>query len=254
MTRTLQSRRAGLRAFPHLDRQSSWPATWWVIYAILFALMDPRTPQRDSGKSLRPDDGRLVRGRRSRARIREAARELFREYGFDGATLRAIAARAGMGTSSIYRHVKTKEELLILELADLQEEAWTCFRQQDSRDAPTEERIRRFFQSQHELLARERDLTVIALRATTYPQTRVCQRVLALNDRTIGLLAEILQGGRMRGDLVRDVDVLASARALFHIATGARISWASGLLTEDGCRDAIDASVDLLFTGIGAPS
>jgi len=214
--------------------------------------MEPRTPQQDSGKSLRSDDGRLVRGRRSRARIREAARELFREHGFDGATLRAIAARAGMGTSSIYRHVKTKEELLILELADLQEEAWTRFRQQDSRDAPTDERIRRFFQSQHELLARERDLTVIALRATTHLQARVCQRVLALNDRTIGLLAEILQGGRMRGDLLRDVDVLASARALFHIVTGARISWANGLLTEDGCRDAIDASVDLLFSGIGA--
>ncbi len=101
------------------------------------------------------------------------------------------------------------------------------------------------------MLARERDLTVIALRATTHPQARVCQRVLALNDRTIGLLAEILQAGRVRGDLVRDVDVLASARALFHIATGARIAWANGLLTEDGCRDAIDASVDLLFTGIG---
>ena len=50
---------------------------------------------------LRPDDGRLARGRRSRARIREAARALFREHGFDGATLRAIGARAGMGASSI---------------------------------------------------------------------------------------------------------------------------------------------------------
>ena len=49
---------------------------------------------------LRPDDGRLARGRRSRARIREAARSLFRERGFDGATLRAIAERAGMGLSA----------------------------------------------------------------------------------------------------------------------------------------------------------
>ncbi|MCI0548517.1 MAG: TetR/AcrR family transcriptional regulator, partial [Candidatus Rokubacteria bacterium] len=56
------------------------------------------------GSALRPDDGRLARGRRSRSKIREAARELFRERGFDGATLRAIASRAGMGASSIYRH------------------------------------------------------------------------------------------------------------------------------------------------------
>jgi AcrR family transcriptional regulator len=215
--------------------------------------MPRQESDRASAKELRPDDGRLVRGRRSRARIREAARALFRERGFDGATLRAIADRAGMGASSIYRHVETKEELLILELAELQEEAWTRFRRADSRDVPTEERVRRFFEAQHALLAAERDLTVIAIRATTYPHARVAQRVLALHDRTIGLLAEILQGGRMRGDLVRDVDVLAAARALFHIATGARISWANGLLTEDGCREAIDVSVDLLFTGIGAP-
>ena len=71
-------------------------------------------------RDLRSDDGRLVRGRHSRARILAAARELFEERGFDKATLRAIAERAGMGASSIYRHVRTKHELLILELADLQ--------------------------------------------------------------------------------------------------------------------------------------
>ena len=93
--------------------------------------MQPGPPDR----TLRPDDGRLARGRRSRARIREAARALFRERGFDGATLRAIAARAGMGASSFYRHVQSKEELLIEELADLQEEAWRRFRAEDARGA-----------------------------------------------------------------------------------------------------------------------
>jgi len=65
-------------------------------------------------------------------------------------------------------------------------------------------------------------------------------------------LAEILMQGRMRKDLSRDVDVLAAASSLFHVATGARIAWANGLLTEQGCRDAIDASVELLFVGMRA--
>ncbi|MFB3117157.1 MAG: TetR/AcrR family transcriptional regulator, partial [Myxococcota bacterium] len=167
---------------------------------------DGRIPT--SGVEHRPDDGRLLRGARSRARIREAARALFQERGFDAATLRAIAARAGMAASSVYRHVQSKHELLVLELADLQEEAWLDFRHQDARTTATRERVQRFFQSQHELLARHSDLTVIAIRATTYPDSRVASRVLALNDRTIGLLAEILQGGRARGDLDPGVDVL----------------------------------------------
>ena len=98
------------------------------------------------------EDGRRVRGRRSRERIRAAARDLFRERGFDGATLRAIAERAGMGASSIYRHVETKHELLVLELSELQEEAWTRFRLGDDKSAPTRDRIRRFFDVQHQLL------------------------------------------------------------------------------------------------------
>ena len=247
------------------------------IYAILFAQMqhhgtrrnptsggEPRPdsgakPRPDSGAKSRPDSGakprpedrRRLRGARSRARIREAARVLFKERGFDAATLRAIAARAGMGASSVYRHVQSKHELLVLELAELQEEAWLDFRRQDNRSTATLARVQKFFQSQHELLARHSDLTVIAIRATTYPDSRVSSRVLALNDRTIGLLAEILQSGRARGDLDARVDVLAAARALFHGAVGARISWANGLLSESACRAAIEGTVELLFRGLG---
>jgi AcrR family transcriptional regulator len=182
---------------------------------------------------LRPTDGRLARGRKSRARIREAALELFRERGFDGATLRAIAERAGMGASSIYRHVQSKEELLIDELSVMQEEAWTRFRSGDDRNSPTADRLRDFFDAQHELLVENRDLTTIALRATT-----------------IGLLMEILQQGRMKRHLAKDVDVLETARVLFHVTNGARIPWANGMVNDQALRDSIHQAIDLLFRGV----
>jgi AcrR family transcriptional regulator len=197
-------------------------------------------------------DGRRLRGSRSRARIRAAARDLFRERGFDGATLRAIAERAGMGASSIYRHVRTKHELLVLELSELQEEAWTRFRLDDDRDAPTRDRVRRFFEVQHELLASDADLTVIALRATTFPDAPVARRVLALHDRTIGLLAEILMTGRKQNDLAAGLDVLAAARVLFFATLGPRTDWANGLIDAEACRKAVQRAVELVFDGIGA--
>lgn len=203
---------------------------------------------------LRADDGRLARGRRSRAKIRAAARSLFRERGFDGATLRAIAARAGMGASSIYRHVQSKEELLIEELAEMQEEAWANFRSRDDRKRPTLVRLREFLDIQHELLVADRDLTTIALRATTKTEARVARRVLKLYDRTIGLLMEILQQGRMRKDLSKDIDVLEAARTLFHITNGARIPWANGMVSDDAYRASIDQALGLLFRGIAAES
>ncbi len=203
-------------------------------------------------RPLRPDDGRLVRGRKSRARIHAAARELFRERGFDATTLRAIAARAGMGASSIYRHIRSKEELLVEQLSDLQEEGWQRFRKGEDRVAPARERMRRFLDAEHELLAKDPDLTTIALRATTHPEARVARRVLALQDRTIGLLTEILMSARGRGELRRGADVLIAARTIAHLTNGARISWANGLLDADGCRAAVDAAVSLLFDGLAS--
>jgi AcrR family transcriptional regulator len=208
-------------------------------------------PDARRARRLRSDDGRLVRGRRSRDRIRAAARELFRERGFDGSTLRAIGERAGMGASSIYRHVRSKHELLVLELSDLQEEAWLAFRRADDRAMPTRERVRRFFEAQHALYAEDADLVVIALRATTYPEAPVARRALALQDRAIALITEILQSGRR--DLSPELDPLAAARALFHIASGVRISWANGLVSEKSCRRAVDEAVELMFRGL-APS
>ena len=211
----------------------------------------PATAPKDRN-ALRDDDGRLVRGRKSRERIRKAAMELFREKGFDGATLREIAKRADMGASSIYRHVQSKEELLIDELEAIQEAAWNRFREEDDRLRPTRERVHRFLDVQQELLLEDPDLTRIALRATTRPEARVAKRSLVLNDRTIGLLAEILQMGRKRHDLVRDINVLEAASALFHITQGARIPWANGLVSAKLCQRSIRAGVDLLFAGIAS--
>lgn len=212
-------------------------------------------PLRDpTPRPLRSDDGRLVRGRRSRAQIRDAARALFRERGFDRTTLRAIAERAGMGASSIYRHIRSKEELLVEELAEVLEEAWRHVRTIEDRGVTTRERVRKFLDTQHGLLLGDPDLTIIAVRATTHPGARVARRVLALQDRTIGLLTELLLAGRLRGELRRDVDVVAAARAVEFVTTGARIAWANGLIEADACRASIDAAVELLFTGIEAPA
>ncbi len=203
-------------------------------------------------RSLRPDDGRLRRGRRSRARIRDAARELFRTRGFDATTLRDIAAAAGMGASSIYRHIQSKEELLVEELADLQREAWLRFRRTDDRERPTGIRVRAFLDAEHALLVGDRDLTTIALRAATHPEARVARRVLALQDQTVGLLTEILLAGRSRGELRREVDPIQAARVVIHATTGARLAWANGQIGPDECRNTLDGAVSLLFQGLEA--
>jgi AcrR family transcriptional regulator len=213
----------------------------------------PTSPTpRNRKRVTNPEDGRLVRGRRSRAIILAAARELFSEKGFDGATLRDIAKRAGMGVSSLYRHIQSKEELLVDELVAKQEQAWVNFRREDQKGLSARERIGRWVALQHELLSQDPDFSRVALRASTHPEARVAKQVLALNDRSIGLIAEILMKGRMSDGLSREVDLMTAAQAVFYITNSARIPWANGVVSDEACLKNTLTAVDLLFQGLEA--
>ena len=60
-----------------------------------------------------PSDGRRARTVKTRRRILDAAAELFALHGYDGASTEMLAARAGISVPGMYRHVSSKEELLL---------------------------------------------------------------------------------------------------------------------------------------------
>ncbi len=60
-----------------------------------------------------PTDGRRARTVRTRRRILDAATELFALHGYDGTSTEMIASRAEITVPGMYRHVASKEELLV---------------------------------------------------------------------------------------------------------------------------------------------
>lgn len=60
----------------------------------------------------RPVDGGYARGDETRLRIVEAAIDLFGQYGFDGASTRDIAARAGVNAPALQYYFENKEGVL----------------------------------------------------------------------------------------------------------------------------------------------
>ncbi len=66
-------------------------------------------------ESVRMSGGRRERQRvRTLAKIIRAARILFARKGFDATTTQEIAARADIGTGTLFNYAKTKEDLLLL--------------------------------------------------------------------------------------------------------------------------------------------
>lgn len=63
--------------------------------------------------------GARERGKRERRRrIELAAREVFRKQGYQGATMRAIATRAGVATGTLFLYAHDKRDLLLMILND----------------------------------------------------------------------------------------------------------------------------------------
>ncbi len=62
-----------------------------------------------------PSSGRRARNKQEKLqRILSAATELFAEYGVDDVTTQQIAARADIGTGTLFLYAKTKGELLLM--------------------------------------------------------------------------------------------------------------------------------------------
>ncbi len=61
------------------------------------------------------------KGERTRAQIFAAATEIIAEAGLEGATMRAIAERAGVSTGAAYHYIRSKDELVLALYARTQE-------------------------------------------------------------------------------------------------------------------------------------
>jgi TetR/AcrR family transcriptional regulator, regulator of cefoperazone and chloramphenicol sensitivity len=76
----------------------------------------------------RSPEGGYARGDETRHRIIEAAIELFGEHGFEGASTRDIAARAGVNAPALQYYFENKEGVYRACVEALADDAWTTFK------------------------------------------------------------------------------------------------------------------------------
>src|SRR5262245_5805465 len=79
--------------------------------------MENREIPRTSGSGL--GSARRIQSQEKRRRILDAARRCFGEMGFAGATVPAIAARAGVSNGLLYQFFRGKEELFEVVLGEV---------------------------------------------------------------------------------------------------------------------------------------
>jgi len=68
-------------------------------------------------------------GSKTRAHIAAVATALFLERGFDDVTIAEVAAAAGVSKVTVFKHFERKEDLLLDQLPDAVDIAWTAIRE-----------------------------------------------------------------------------------------------------------------------------
>jgi len=189
----------------------------------------------------------------TRERILEVARRLFEHNGFEGTTMRSVAAEAGIATGTIFTHFPDKGALLIEAiLKDLAETDRLIAATLPP--APIRSQILHMAEAGFGYWCRRPALSATLLKEMYLVDGPPAQRRRNETARFVGFCRELLERARDRGELRSGVDCAAAARNLYTTYIG-RLIQAAG--DRDFDLDAMladfEAFIDQLLAGIGAP-
>ena len=157
----------------------------------------------------------------TRRRILAAARVVFARDGFVDATLAEVAREAGLGKSSLYRHVESKAELFVETLVAQTEDAAPLIAAVAACDDPPEAKLRALAAAQRAFLAEHPDYRQVVWAIDNQdligelPRALV-DRVRALWQAPLDGLEAIIADGIACGDF-RDCDPRVAAHVIWNL-------------------------------------
>lgn len=174
--------------------------------------------------------------------------KVFNERGYDGTSMEHLSHAAGISKSSIYHHVKGKEELLRLALSRALDELFAVLEEPAANEGRAVERLEYVARRTVEVLVAELPYVTLLLRVRGNTDTErwAMERRREFDHE----VAELLKQAAADGDLRADVDARLATRLLFGMINSI-VEWyrpgRGGSATSDEVADAV---VRTAFAGL----
>src|SRR5262245_15303056 len=146
-------------------------------------------------------DVRTSRGAETKAKILEAALDLFRERGYDETTMRAVAERAGVSLGNAYYYFASKEPLLQGYYLRMDEEHAAASEPVLAREHGLEERLRGVLHAKLDVSEPYHRFAGLLFKTAADPKSPLNPfgaESTEARRRNISLFARVLEGSRMR--------------------------------------------------------
>lgn len=182
-----------------------------------------------------------------RARILAAARRLIAERGFEGLTMRELARASRVSVPTVYNLFGGKHAVLMAELEETFAAVVRSLTGAGGRSV-----VERAFAMCD---AGNRDLLAVPAYSRALMHVFLASEAtrplrLAINDRYVALMADVLRDGQDVGEIAAWADPTAVARRMFAHYVHAVLEWAEGDLTDDEFRAATELGMALMLLGL----
>ena len=184
------------------------------------------------------------------ASVLAASVEVFNERGYDGTSMEDLSARLGIGKSSIYHHVESKEELLRLALDQALVGLEDAAGRIQAVDGPAVRRLELLLRRSIDVLVDRLPYVTLLLRVRG--NSDIERRALARRRQLDHLVTDLVKEAMGDGSLRPDLDPAVVARLLFG-TVNSLTEW----LKPGGPHDATDLADTLcgmVFDGLRGPS
>jgi AcrR family transcriptional regulator len=188
-----------------------------------------------------------------RARIIEAARQLFAEKGFTATTTQEIAARADVGTGTLFLYAQTKEDLLVMvfrdEIVDISRRSFKGA----LKNASLLDQLMFVFRTMVRYHDRDIEISRVLMRQVTVAANverlaDVKAMLDVVREGISKLIAPHLQSGRLR----TDIDLIDAAEVLFAVYFLGLLQWLSGHRTKEAFLRQLPLELGLVIRGFSS--
>lgn len=181
-----------------------------------------------------------------RAKIRDAALELFERKGFEATTVDEIAALADVGKGTFFNYFPTKQSVLADYYRRLSDEFLNIA--ENTKKGGAQKRFAQLFRAAEIALRREGRLLDVLFREV-FILPVLSKMDNQIEDRVLEIYAGYLEDGKAAGEIRKDLDTKLAARLVGDVWSATLRSW----IDDDkkfSLAESLNRKLQILFAGM----